>query len=156
MIRAIDVDTNEDTWSYIGGPDPSDTNQLYEGDADTESLSLFPTSPGNDLQPCFFCSGEGVDPNDPSTGSVPATAQRYAQISLTGNPSNHGHLILRDDKGRVTGFVGDRIVNRIPGVRIPRVPQLMGIRGRFWRCFGSAVGMWCGAARECVGTNRMA
>lgn len=128
VVRAIAVDANEDTWSYIGGPDPSDTDQLYEGDADTESLSLFPTSPGDELQPCFFCSGEGVDPDDPSTGSVPAAAERYAQISLTGSPSNHGHLILRDDKGRVTGFVGDRIVNKIPGVRIQRT-----ITSQNWR-----------------------
>jgi hypothetical protein len=82
IMRAIQVDTNEDTWSYVGGPDPSNVDEQYEGDADTRSLSLFPTSPGNDIQPCPFCTGEGVDPSDPSTGSVLGAAERYDQITL--------------------------------------------------------------------------
>jgi hypothetical protein len=37
-----------------------------------------------------------------------------------------------------------------------RVPQLVGTRGWFWRWFGSTMRRWCGAAGECVGTNRVA
>jgi hypothetical protein len=44
--------------------------------------------------------------------------KRYDQITLVGNPSNHGHLILRDGQGRVTGFFRGRVVNTIPGVRV--------------------------------------
>jgi hypothetical protein len=40
--------------------------------------------------------------------------------------------------------------------RLPRVPQLVGTRGWFWRWFGSTMRRWCGAAGECVGTNRVA
>ena len=40
VTREISFDRNADTWSYIGGPNPDDTNQQYEGDASTKSLSL--------------------------------------------------------------------------------------------------------------------
>jgi hypothetical protein len=121
IVRAIGVDTNDDTWSYVGGPDPSNTDELYEGDAETQSLSLFPNGPGDaDTQPCPFCTGEGVDPNDPSTGSVLGASEQYDQISLAGDPVNHAHLVLKDAKGRTSGFVGGKIVNEIPGVRIQK------------------------------------
>lgn len=129
VMRAIDVDANEDTWSYVGGPDPSNTDELYEGDAGTQSLSLFPTSPGNDLQPCPFCSGEGVDPNDPSTGSVLGAAAQYDEIALNGNPLNHAHLVLEDADGNVSGFVDGKIVNEIPGVRIQKTLASQNWRG---------------------------
>ncbi len=129
IMRAIQVDTNDDTWSYVGGPDPSNTDELYEGDADTESLSLFPNSPGEGLQPCPFCTGEGVDPNDPATGSVLGAAAQYDQISLAGDPLNHAHLVLKDDDGNVAGFVNGEIVNNIPGLRIQKTLAAQNWRG---------------------------
>jgi hypothetical protein len=119
VVRAIRVDTKSDTWRYVGGPDPSDTNELYDGDAHTQSLSLFPTSPGLARQPCPFCSGaRGGRGNPAATGSVLPLADQYDQLTLIGNPANHGHLILRDAQDRVSGFVGGRVVNHIPGVRV--------------------------------------
>jgi len=121
VIRAIKVNTQRNIWSYVGGPDPSDMSELYDGDARTRSLSLFPTSPGVPRQPCPFCSGAprgkpGLSGS--AAGSVLAPSKRYDQLTLIGNTTNHGHLVLRDAQGRVTGFVGGRIVNGIPGVRI--------------------------------------
>ncbi len=117
VIRAIRVNTSTDTWRYVGGPDPSDTSELYDGDARTKSLFLLPTTPGLVRQPCPFCNGSRRA-NSSETGSVLAPGQRYDQLTLIGNPANHGHLILRDGQGRVTGFLGGRVVNDIPGVRI--------------------------------------
>ena len=42
-------------------------------------------------------------------------AKQYDQITLVGNPSNHGHLILRDGRGRETKqgesvWVSDRLL----------------------------------------------
>lgn len=121
IIRAIKVNTQRNIWSYVGGPDPSDTSELYDGDARTQSLSLYPTSPGVATQPCPFCTGSRrAKPGaaGSSTGSVLAPSKQYDQLTLIGNPANHGHLILHDGDGRVTGFVGGRVVNNIPGVRI--------------------------------------
>jgi len=117
VIRAIRVNTKANTWSYVGGPNPADTSELYDGDAQTKSLFLLPTTPGFTRQPCPFCRGRAGG-NSSSAGSVLAPADRYDQLTLIGNPSNHGHLILRDGLGHVTGFVSDHIVNQIPGVRV--------------------------------------
>jgi hypothetical protein len=128
VIRAIKVNTQQNIWSYVGGPDPKDTSELYDGDAQTQSLFLYPTSPGIATQPCPFCSGGPVKTGGASTGSVPAPSKQYDQLTLIGNPANHGHLILLDADGHVTGFVGGRVVNNIPGVRI-----LATITSQNWR-----------------------
>jgi hypothetical protein len=127
VMRAIRVNTKANTWRYVGGPDPSDTNELYDGDARTRSLFLFPTTPGLVRQPCPFCNGSRRASSN-STGSVLAPDKRYDQLTLVGNPSNHGHLILHDAQGRVSGFVGGQVVNHIPGVRV-----LSTITSQNWR-----------------------
>src|ERR1700736_528547 len=66
VVRAVDVDTNANTWHYVGGINPTDTNEIYEGDAQTKSMFLFPTTPGEGTQPCPFCA-----PN-PKTNPNPA------------------------------------------------------------------------------------
>jgi hypothetical protein len=122
VIRAIKVDANANTWHYVGGPDPSDTSEIYDGDARTQSMFLLPTTPGITQQPCPFCSGAaraGANggKSASSAGSVLVPSKQYEQLTLVGNPENHGHLVLHS-KGRVTGYVNGQIVNQIPGVRV--------------------------------------
>ena len=117
-IREIKVDRHADTWKYTGGANPSDLSELYEGDAQTQSLGLLPTKPGERLQPCPFCNGQDINHSDPHAGSVLGAAQRYNDIVLTGDPANHAHLVLTDSQGRQTGLVNGREVNDIPGVTI--------------------------------------
>lgn len=119
IMRAITVDTEKNSWSYVGGPDPRNVDQLYDGDAQTQSLLLYPTSPGNGKQKCFFCSGESTGQGGSSTGSV-GSAQQFDQITLSGDPANHGHLVLEDKNGKVSGFVNGKVVNNIPGVVVQR------------------------------------
>jgi hypothetical protein len=87
IMRAIALDAQANTWSYVGGPDPSDTDELYEGDADTESLLLFPTSPGDTTQPCPFCAGGRSAQGGQTAGSAVGTARQYDQISSTATRS---------------------------------------------------------------------
>lgn len=116
VTREISFDTNANTWSYIGGPNPSDTSEQYDGDASTQSLSLYPTSPGEQQQPCPFCNGDSSGSSGSSTGSVLGAAKQYNEITLNGNPSNHAHIVLTDDQGRKTGVINGQQVNDIPGV----------------------------------------
>jgi hypothetical protein len=118
VIRAIKVNTKANTWHYLGGPDPSDTTELYDGDAQTKTLLLYPTSPGLSTQPCPFCKAQRLGATGKSAGSVMPASEQYDQLTLIGNPSNHGHLILNDGQGHVTGFVNGHIVTGIPGVRV--------------------------------------
>jgi len=118
VSRQILVDTNADTWSYDGGPNPADTNEHYEGDATTKSMFLLPLNPIEQQNPCPFCNGENVSSSSAQTGSVLGAAQQYNQITLQGDPANHGHVVLTDKEGHQSGFINGKEVNDIPGVQI--------------------------------------
>jgi hypothetical protein len=110
--RAISFDTNKDTWSYDAAANPNDPSELYEGNAKTKTISLFPTSPGQGVQkPCPFC---GKVPSQGSTAGTTAAA-RTATIYLTGSATNHSHVLVTDQKGRRLGYVNGKLVNQIPG-----------------------------------------
>ena len=111
QTRAIAFDTNKDTWSYDAAANPSDPTEHYEGDANTKTLSLFPTSPGQKMQPCPFC-GKAT-----SQGSTAGTtgAARTAMIYLKGSLTNHSHVLVTDQSGHRLGYVNGRVVNEIPG-----------------------------------------
>ena len=117
VTREIDWDSGANTWSYDGGPNPSDLSEHYEGDAKTQSLQLMPIKPIEQQQPCPFCNGENVGAG-PKTGSVLGSAQQYNEITLLGNPGNHAHVVLSDKQGNQTGFINGQEVNDIPGVKI--------------------------------------
>lgn len=118
ITRAIIVDSHTDTWRYVSGPDPSDTSQLYEGDAATQTMTLLPTSPGLFDQPCPFCDAADINRAEGNAGVALRGAQRYDTIALIGNPDNHAHIVLRDRLGRRTGLVNGTQLNQIPGVTI--------------------------------------
>jgi hypothetical protein len=109
--RAISFDTNKDTWSYDAAANPSDPTELYEGDANTKTISLFPTSPGQGTHPCPFCGKVA------SQGSTAGTtgAARTAVIYLMGSATNHSHVLVTDHAGHRLGYVNGKVVNEIPG-----------------------------------------
>ena len=111
QTRAIAFDANADTWSYDAAANPSDPTEHYEGDGDTKTISLFPTSPGQGIQPCPFCG------KAPSQGSTAGTtgAARTASIYLTGGITNHSHVLVTDHAGHRLGYVNGQLVNEIPG-----------------------------------------
>ena len=112
QTRAIAFDTNKDTWSYDAAANPSDPTELYEGDADTKTLVLFPTSPGQGTQPCPFC---GTVPKQGSTAGTTGGGAAPRQIYLTGSATNHSHVLVTDQAGHRLGYVNGKLVNEIPG-----------------------------------------
>jgi hypothetical protein len=121
ITRAITFNTNTNAWLYHGGPNPKDLNETYQGTASNQAMVLLPTSPGTHQQPCPFCGRLGsASPRGYSVGSVLGKSEQYDEITLTGNPYNHAHLVLTDEKGRQTGFVNGKIVNDIPGAVVDR------------------------------------
>ncbi|HYF62863.1 MAG TPA: hypothetical protein VD886_08600 [Herpetosiphonaceae bacterium] len=107
--RAIEVDTNTDTWRYNGSTNPDEPADEYEGDAETFTLELAAIEPRLTAQACPFCDG-GEDSGDATRGSA-ATA--YNEIRLDGN----GDLLITDLEGRSIGFRDGEFVNEIPGAR---------------------------------------
>jgi hypothetical protein len=123
ITRTIDFDSNANTWSYNAATKPGLAEALYTGDADHPyNMRLDPTPPGESTpQPFDFT-------NSPNVGAggagAAAAAKLYNQISLLGNPSNHAHLLIKDAKGRATGFVHGKIVNEIPGVEVQQIASI--------------------------------
>jgi hypothetical protein len=112
VIREVDVDTKADRWHYVGGINPSDTDEVYDGDASTKSMSLLPTTPGEGRQPCPFCPREPkADPAYPVPDRL-----KYIEVVLRGTSANHPHLVFTDEQGRKTAFTGGRFVNEVPGI----------------------------------------
>jgi hypothetical protein len=104
VTRAIDVDENNNSWSYelfpgtvwrgAGGDNLSDNPMIIE-----------PLSATLQRHPCPFCT---------------ATAGAMTTISLGGDPTAHGHLLITASDGRRLGFFHGRFVNQIKGARIMR------------------------------------
>jgi hypothetical protein len=119
VIRKVDVDTTADTWHYVGGINPSDTSEVYDGNAQSKSMFLFPTSSGEGTQPCPFCSSApGTNPNP---GSFLPQKKSFIEVALLTSASEreHPHLLFVDPAtGEKTGFLDGRLVQQIPGILV--------------------------------------
>lgn len=119
VTRALDVNIEDETWRYVGGINPQNADEVYTGDADTGTLELLPTSPGEDLQPCAFCRGEEGEETEDGFGTALKGDDRYAELTLrTNGKGTHPHLVISDEQGRQTGIVDGKMLSEIPGVRI--------------------------------------
>ena len=107
--RAILFDRNANKWSYQASINPAVPSEVYWGDATTQSLFLYPTTPGTKPFASLM----------PSQGRVPgmaAPAQQLNTIFLEASAKNHAHLLITDDKGKRLGFTADgKFVNEISG-----------------------------------------
>lgn len=143
VTRAIAVDSNSDTWSYTGGINPSDTHELYQGNAQTKNIGLDPTSPALGVQPWAYggkssggasgSSGQRGASGSTGTaarggGAFPAalngtpaflvdnvTGIQYDDVYLNGGDLTHGHLLITNPSGQHVGYLNGTLVNTIPG-----------------------------------------
>ncbi len=119
ITRAVTVDIEDDTWTYVGGTNPQNLGEVYEGTAETESMVLLPTNPGDEIQPCFFCREDALT-QGAGLGTVLPDAKAYSEVTLGGDPANHPHLVFVDEEGRRTGIVDGELITEIPGIRVQR------------------------------------
>lgn len=104
--RLLSFDTNKNTWSYNAAINPSVPPELYEGDSSTQSIGLYPTTPGLGVQPCPFCQPGG-------TASAASHAQ-LDQIQMVGNDHDRADLLVETPHG-VIGTRGGRLVDTVSG-----------------------------------------
>jgi hypothetical protein len=102
--RAMQIDTNRDTWSYQGGPNPNDTRELYDGHGRVNPVTTVVLSASVSRHPCPFCRA--------AAGTI--------TVSLGGNPVEHGHVLITTADGRHLGYENGRFVDQVPGARIIR------------------------------------
>ena len=114
QTRAISFDTNADTWTYDAASTPDQPESVYQGDANTKTISLSPTAPGLGTQHCPFCATE------PTKGTA-KVGDNTEEISLQGSSSEHATLIVTDPAGRRLGYINGSLVNQIPGARVEQV-----------------------------------
>ncbi|MFI5781852.1 hypothetical protein [Nocardia sp. NPDC051570] len=108
QVRYITVDA-ANNWKYTTAANPNDAASDYDGDAGTRTLELSPVGPaqGKQVFSHIAHSAHGT------TGNAPG---KTVDISLEGDPVNHGHLLITDEKGGQIGFVnGQRIKPTIEG-----------------------------------------
>lgn len=108
--RYVIVDRNANTWQYQASTNPNEPSELYEGDADTQSLEIIPTSNRLGTQECEFCSNDGQSSRG---GGVAMQAQQYNQIWLEGDAD----LLITDEEGHRIGYDQGQFVNEIPGAK---------------------------------------
>jgi hypothetical protein len=120
--RAVQIDTNENTFAYSAAASPDDEESLYDGGEGDGNLDLTGTLEGENIQPCPFCNGDllGADAGKGKLGTVLPKKEQYSELTLTGDPENHPHLVLTDTDGNQTGIVDGKIVEDVPGVRMVR------------------------------------
>lgn len=117
--KEILFDTNADTWSYSASINPTVEAEVYEGDAETKTLSLLPTSPGLKMKQasleCPVCKN-----NSRAAGNAALNPQ-YNQLYLDGNPYHHAHLLITDKNGKRVGYLPDgSFVQEIADIRVER------------------------------------
>ena len=125
VTRALTIDRNQNTWKYDAATNPSEPSELYDGDATTGSLLLYPTSPGVGTQPCPFCGKSGTVGGGAHSvaGATPLQANgapAMDDVYLDGGDVDHGHLLITDEGGHRLGIVDGKLVNEIPGATVSR------------------------------------
>lgn len=138
-VRNVEIDLNTNSWQYEGSPNPEIESDLYEGDAETQTLEVVAISPRLEPQECDFCAGvpqgeSGLLQNaataklaSPLTAGavnmpwqqvqqrwellINGVATDFYQIWLTGKAD----LLIIDDWGRRIGLAEGEFVNEIPG-----------------------------------------
>ncbi len=114
--RAIQVDTNTDTWSYSGSTNPAEPADDYEGDAESYTLELAAIEPRLSEQACPFCdegTGGATFSGDVQIGYSAQSEVKYNEVWLEGNAD----LLITDADGNQIGFKDGQFVNTIPGAR---------------------------------------
>jgi hypothetical protein len=120
ITRAIQFDSNRNTWTYNAATKPGVPEAVYQGDAGHQyNMRLDPTAPGETTPQPFNFS----DSANAGAGAAGSTTL-YNQISLIGDPANHAHLVIHDKAGHTTGFVNGKIVNEIPGVQVQQIASI--------------------------------
>jgi hypothetical protein len=114
-VRQIVVDRNAETWSYQASTNPNEPEELYEGDASTQTLEVVAISPRLQQQECTFCDTSSTGQWRGRGVAAPAQKQFY-EIWLNGDTD----LLIVDDQDRRLGYVNGNLVNEIPGASADR------------------------------------
>lgn len=108
--RAIHVDRNSNTWSYVASINPDEPSEVYAGNASTKSLEIVSVSSRLGRQECDFC--EADNSSSQSGGKGQLKGKGHVQIWQEGR----ANTLVTDEHGQRVGFLeSGEPVNEIPG-----------------------------------------
>ena len=114
--KHIEVDRNANTWKYTTAADPDAPENAYEGDAETKSLFIAPTSVRVGRLQCPFCDDvASVDGAGGSVGSVEEGEAKRTARDMREIFADGAMILITDDKGKRLGFDGGKFVDEIDG-----------------------------------------
>ena len=108
--KHVEVDLERNTWSYTTAADPAASEHAYVGDAETKTLTIAPTSVRTGPLVCHFCGAIDAPPDATAKGSAGGKVA-MREIELDGDAD----LLITDEAGHRMGYVGDKLVQEIPG-----------------------------------------
>lgn len=115
QLRSIHVDTNANTWQYSASINPLEEEDLYEGDASTQTLEIVSITPRLGQQLCDFCSSAAITQR--AGAGVASPIIEYVEIWLEG-PAD---LLITDENGRRIGYENGQYINEIPDAQTEHV-----------------------------------
>ncbi len=133
----MEIDRNKETWTYdLSARDPSQTPQVWTGDAQSHTLAAVPLSLRTGTLVCPWCdntSGGSAPGSVFASAAMPAypgfsladfsAASEQSSAAQGGSTmqiilSGSGHLLITNSKGQNLGFDGKQKINNIPGARV--------------------------------------
>jgi hypothetical protein len=104
--RHIEVNRAKNTWTYVTASDPSQAAENYDGNADTKTLGISPTSVRVGKLQCPFCGEINADP---------AAATKGSRLIQTEGDAG---MLITDDTGKRIGHADGKLVNEISGATV--------------------------------------
>ena len=110
--RIMEINRDEETWSYEASTNPNVEADLYEGDIDTQTLEVVAISPRLQEQEGDFSEASAPNTGHNSTAKLSPTNPDVIQVWLDGDTN----LLITTEDGRRIGWLEDgTFVNEIEG-----------------------------------------
>ncbi|MEM7032559.1 MAG: hypothetical protein AAF629_23600 [Chloroflexota bacterium] len=106
--RAVQINTNDNTWQYQASTNPDVPEELYNGDAELQNLEIVAIYPRLQQQDCPFCQ---VEQQGRLSSGLAAPAPEFYEIWLEGDAD----LLIIDEHGKRVGYDNGQFVNEIEG-----------------------------------------
>jgi hypothetical protein len=110
--RIMEINRDDETWSYEASTNPDVEADLYEGDIDTQTLEVVAISPRLQEQEGDFSEASAPNTGHYSTAKLAPTNPDVIQVWLDGETN----LLITTEDGRRIGWLDDgTFVNEIQG-----------------------------------------
>ena len=101
--RHITIDRKANKWTYFTAADPKEPGATYEGDAESKSLTIAPTSVRTGKLTCPFC------------GEIDKPGAAGAREIITDGDAD---VLVTDDTGKRVGHADGKLVNEVAGAEV--------------------------------------